>query len=262
MDLGGGEGGYPEEMVTPDDADWPRNADQAPSLKHVDSLVAQCRACPRLVEWRERVGREKRRAFADWTYWARPVPSFGDESAAVAVVGLAPAAHGGNRTSRLFTGDQSGDVLYAALHRTGYANQPFAVSADDGMTLTGVRLTVPVHCAPPDNKPTPEEKQRCTPYLRRELQLLAGTLRVVVLLGAYAWQATLAVLAADGWTIPVPRPRFAHGAEVKIDHPDGRGLVLLGCFHPSQRNTFTGRLTPQMVDDVLLRARELARRDA
>ncbi|MCW4354342.1 uracil-DNA glycosylase [Hoyosella sp. YIM 151337] len=235
--------------------DWPARARDAATLKDVDALVADCRACPRLVAWREHVGRVKRRSFAGATYWARGVPSFGDSSARVVIVGLAPAAHGGNRTGRMFTGDQSGDVLYAALYRTGFSNQPASVSKHDGLILHGVRLVAPVHCAPPENKPTPEERDRCAPYLARELELLSPSLRVAVVLGAFGWQALLATLAGAGWELPRPRPKFGHGAESAVSHPDGRLLTLLGCYHPSQHNTFTGRLTPAMIDAVLLRAR-------
>jgi uracil-DNA glycosylase len=173
------------------------------------------------------------------------------------VVGLAPAAHGGNRTGRMFTGDQSGDVLFAALHRAGLASQPTSTRIDDGMALRGTRLMAPVHCAPPQNKPTPQERDACSPFLAREIELLAPTLRVAVVLGAYGWQALLAVLAAAGWEVPRPRPRFGHGVELQLAHPDGRRLALLGCFHVSQHNTFTGRLTPSMLDAVLERAKAI-----
>jgi uracil-DNA glycosylase family 4 len=239
-------------------ADVARAAADAPDLGALDAVVPTCRACPRLVAWRELVGVEKRAAFRDETYWARPVPGFGDPQAAVLVVGLAPAAHGANRTGRMFTGDRSGDFLFAAMHRTGFANQPTSVSRDDGLTLTGIRVTAPVRCAPPANDPTPDERRTCGPFLGRELALVAPS--VVVALGAFGWQALLTTLAEQGWDVPRPRPRFAHGAEVALTGPDGAGLVVLGCFHVSQQNTFTGRLTPQMLDDVLLRARELARR--
>ena len=210
--------------------------------------MVRCRRCPRLVEWRERVAREKRAAFRDEHYWGRPVPGFGDPEAAVYVLGLAPAAHGGNRTGRVFTGDRSGDFLFAALHRTGYANRPLSVRAGDGLELHDCRITAAVRCAPPANKPLPEERERCAGWLARELDLIA-TPRVVVCLGAYAWEAALRTPALADGPPPRPRPRFGHGAE------HGR---LLGCFHPSQQNTFTGKLTPAMLDDVLLRARERA----
>jgi uracil-DNA glycosylase family 4 len=248
----------PEPGVTA--ATWPLLAGTAETLAEVDALVTECFACPRLVAWREQVGEERRAAFRDEEYWARPVPSFGDEHARVLVVGLAPAAHGGNRTGRMFTGDRSGDFLVASMHRVGLASQPTSVHRDDGLTLHDVRICAPVHCAPPDNKPTPDERRRCSPYLGRELELLAPTVRVAVVLGGFGWQALLATLADQGWLVPRPRPRFAHGAEVRLTHPTGRTLTVLGCFHVSQQNTFTGRLTPPMLDAVLAHARDLAGR--
>ncbi|GAA0326141.1 uracil-DNA glycosylase family protein [Streptomyces turgidiscabies] len=217
------------------------------SLSELDERIAGCRACPRLVAWREEVARTKRAGFADWDYWGRPVPGFGPADARLLIVGLAPAAHGGNRTGRMFTGDRSGDVLYAALHEVGLASQAGAVSVDDGLELYGVRITSPVHCAPPANKPTPEERDACRPWLVSELELLRPTLRAAVVLGAFGWQAALPALDAAGWSVPRPRPAFGHGARVTL----GGGLRLFGCFHVSQRNTFTGRLTPAMLRDVL-----------
>ena len=216
------------------------------SLAQLDTRMAQCAACPRLVRWREEVGRVKRAAFQDWTYWARPVPGFGPADASLLIVGLAPAAHGGNRTGRMFTGDRSGDVLYQALYDVGLASQPTSTTAEDGLELYGVRVTAPVHCAPPENKPTPGERDTCRPWLVQELTLLRPTLRAVVVLGAFGWQAALPAFAAAGWTVPRPRPAFAHGTRVPLD-----GLDLYGCFHVSQRNTFTGRLTPAMLREVL-----------
>ncbi|MFI2038593.1 uracil-DNA glycosylase [Streptomyces bottropensis] len=218
----------------------------AAGLAALDSRISGCRACPRLVEWREEVARTKRAAFADQEYWGRPVPGFGPPDAALLIVGLAPAAHGANRTGRMFTGDRSGDVLYAVLHDLGLASRGTAVGADDGLELYGVRITSPVHCAPPANKPTPEERNTCRPWLVRELELLRPTLRAVVVLGAFGWQAVLPALAEAGWDIPRPRPVFGHGTHVPLD-----GLDLHGCFHVSQRNTFTGRLTPAMLREVL-----------
>ena len=232
-----------------------RAASGAVDIAALDAVVPTCRACPRLVEWRELVGVEKRAAFRDETYWARPVPGFGDPQARVLVVGLAPAAHGGNRTGRMFTGDRSGDFLFAAMHRTGFASQATSASRDDGLTLTDVRVTAPVRCAPPANDPTPEERRTCGPFLARELALLRPS--VVVVLGAFGWQALLSTLAEQGWGVPKPRPRFGHGVEVVLTHAVIGSLTLLGCFHVSQQNTFTGRLTPQMLDAVLVRAREL-----
>ena len=235
----------------------PTQAQAVQTLGELDLLVTECFACPRLVAWREEVAHTKRAAFADETYWGRPVPSFGDPNASVLIVGLAPAAHGGNRTGRMFTGDRSGDFLFAALNRTGFASQASATALDDGLLLTGVLITSPVHCAPPANKPTPLERRTCAPYLARELELLAGTVRVAVVLGGFGWQALFATLGEQGWQVPQPRPKFAHGAQVPLTHDDGRTLTVLGCFHVSQQNTFTGRLTQDMLDDVLVRAREL-----
>jgi uracil-DNA glycosylase family 4 len=214
--------------------------------------VSECRRCPRLVEWRERAARDKRAAFRDEDYWGRPVPGFGDPDARLLLLGLAPAAHGANRTGRMFTGDRSGDFLYAALHRAGFANQPTAVSVDDGLALRDCWITAGVRCAPPANKPLPAERAACAAWLERELPLLPNV-HVVLCLGAFAWDAALTTPAVLGRETPRPRPRFGHGAEW-----DAGGRVLLGCFHPSQQNTFTGKLTAAMMDDVLGRARELA----
>ncbi|MDQ3763154.1 MAG: uracil-DNA glycosylase [Actinomycetota bacterium] len=222
-------------------------------LSTLDDEITQCRACPRLVAWREKVAAEKRAAFRDQTYWGRPVPGFGPSDAALAIVGLAPAAHGGNRTGRIFTGDRSGDVLYAALYEVGLANQPVSIHRGDGLTLHRTRITAPVRCAPPANKPTPTERDTCRPWLVRELELLRPTLRAMVVLGAFGWRALLPALAVAGWPVPTPQPRFSHGTEVALD-----GLHLLGCYHVSQQNTFTGRLTPVMLVHVLRRAAELA----
>ncbi len=232
----------------------------AHSLAELDARVSECRACPRLVEWRERVAREKRAAFRDETYWGRPVPGFGPPDARLLIVGLAPAAHGANRTGRMFTGDRSGDVLYAAMHAVGLASQPTATAIDDGLELVGTRITAPVHCAPPENKPTPAERDRCRSWLESELHLLAPTVRAVVVLGGFGWQALMPVLAGAGWDVPRPRPRFGHGARVTLDPiaPDLPELTVFGCFHVSQQNTFTGRLTPAMVEDVLTRAADAA----
>lgn len=217
-------------------------------LAALDVRLVECRACPRLVEWRERVAREKRAAFRDETYWGRPVPGFGPPDAALLIVGLAPAAHGGNRTGRMFTGDRSGDVLYAALHAVGLGSQPTSVRIGDGLTLRGTRITAPVHCAPPDNKPLPAERDACRHWLAEELALLPA-LRAAVVLGAFGWQALLPVLADAGWEVPKPRPKFGHGAHVELAGP--HPLHLYGCYHVSQQNTFTGRLTPAMLEDVL-----------
>ncbi|QXC60989.1 uracil-DNA glycosylase [Aquihabitans sp. G128] len=216
------------------------------SLAAVSQDVVACRACPRLVAWREQVGEEKRAAYRDEDYWARPVPGFGDPAARLVVVGLAPAAHGANRTGRMFTGDRSGDFLYAALHRAGYANQPTSVSRDDGLELDGAWITAPVRCAPPANKPTTDERDRCRPFLDRELALLADA-SVFLVLGAFGYQGLAGYLGLR------PRPAFGHGVEVPL--ADGR--TILCSYHVSQQNTFTGKLTPAMLDAVLARAREL-----
>ena len=222
----------------------------ARQLAAIRAEVIECRACPRLVAWREEVGRRKVPRFADETYWARPVPGFGDPRASVLVVGLAPAAHGGNRTGRIFTGDRSGDFLFASMYRTGLANQPTSVSLDDGLRLHGAYIAAVNRCAPPANKPTPAERDACRQFLVRELELL-DRLRCVVCLGSLAWDGFLRALAASGHAVR-PRPRFGHGAAA-----DAGPYRLLGCYHPSQQNTFTGRLTEAMLDEVLARARRL-----
>jgi uracil-DNA glycosylase family 4 len=224
------------------------------ALAQLEAEIVGCRRCPRLVAWREEVARVKRAAFASEEYWGRPVPGFGDPRAEVVVLGLAPAAHGGNRTGRVFTGDRSGDWLFAALHRAGFANQPLSRSRDDGLALTGCWVAAAVRCAPPANKPTPAERDTCLPYAVRELELLADA-RVIVCLGAFAWDAAWRILAAGGTPPPRPRPRFGHGAEAAA----GR-FTLVGCFHPSQQNTFTGKLTEPMIDAVLERAAMLGGR--
>jgi uracil-DNA glycosylase len=223
----------------------------AQGLAALEAEVVACRRCPRLVAWREEVARVKRAAYAGEEYWARPLPGFGDPRARLLVLGLAPAAHGGNRTGRIFTGDRSGDWLFAALWRAGFANQPESISRDDGLTLHDCWVTAAVRCAPPANRPLPAERDNCLPYLERELALIE-TVRVVLCLGGFAWDAAIRALSAGGDTIPRPRPRFAHGAVAEI----GR-LTLLGCYHPSQQNTFTGRLTEAMMDDVLATARKM-----
>ena len=217
------------------------------TLHAVGGEVAECRLCPRLVEWREQVAREKRASFADQAYWGRGVPGFGDPMASLVVVGLAPAAHGANRTGRMFTGDRSGDFLFSALHRAGYANQPEATAIDDGLELTDAYITSPVKCAPPANKPNAAERAACRPYLERELALLTNA-RVFMVLGGIGYAAACQELGVS------PRPKFGHGLEVDL----GQGQTLLCSYHVSQQNTFTGRLTPAMFDAVLARARELA----
>ncbi|MGW4130153.1 uracil-DNA glycosylase [Amycolatopsis japonica] len=223
------------------------------SLAELDAEVVDCRACPRLVAWREEIAVVKRAAFAGETYWARPVPGFGPPDASLAIVGLAPSAHGANRTGRLFTGDPSGDVLFKALHRVGVASQPTSTHIGDGLELRGTRMVSPVRCAPPANKPTPEERETCRSWLAAELALLKPTLKAVVVLGAFGWQALLPVLAEAGWPVPAPRPKFGHGVEAELGD-----LRLFGCYHVSQRNVQTGRLTLDMVCDVLASATSAA----
>jgi uracil-DNA glycosylase family 4 len=269
---------------------------RAAAARTLDELTADsttCRACPRLVRWREEVARVKRRSFADEPYWGRPVAGWGDEAASIAIVGLAPAAHGGNRTGRIFTGDRSGDWLFAALHRAGLAALPTSTHVDDGHQLIGVRMVAAVRCAPPENKPTTAERDTCRPWLVRELELLAPTLRVVVVLGGFGWQALLPVLAGAGYPLPRPMPRFGHGARFDLADAEGRAssaiadrrassaiadrrassaiadrrassaiadrraLSVLGCYHPSQQNTFTGKLTEPMLDDIFALAKDL-----
>jgi uracil-DNA glycosylase family 4 len=234
----------------------------------LDELVARqsvCRACPRLVSWREEVAVVRRRAFREERYWGRPIPGWGSPRPRVLIVGLAPAAHGGNRTGRIFTGDRSGDFLFASLYRCGLAAQPTSVAAGDGQRLLDTRMVAAVRCAPPGNKPEPAERDACAPWLRAELRLVADDLRVIVCLGGFAWQALWPVLGQAGFVIPRPRPAFGHGAEVRLTGPGGPGgprtpgppgeLLLIGCYHPSQQNTFTGRVTPAMLDAIFIRAR-------
>jgi uracil-DNA glycosylase len=230
----------------------------AGTLAELAARQSVCRACPRLVEWRERVAAEKRRSFQAERYWGRPVPGWGAEQPRVLIVGLAPAAHGGNRTGRIFTGDRSGDVLYASLWRTGLAVQPTSTAAGDGQRLVGTRMVAAVRCAPPQNKPSMAERDTCAPWLTAELRFVAGGLRAVVCLGHFAWQALWPQLAAVGFTVPRPRPPFGHGAEVPVRRPDREAeppVLVIGCYHPSQQNTFTGRVTDVMLDEVFQRAR-------
>jgi uracil-DNA glycosylase family 4 len=222
----------------------------ARELERIAAEIVGCRSCPRLVEWRERVARDKTVRFANQTYWGRPVPGFGDPAAGILVVGLAPAAHGGNRTGRIFTGDRSGDFLFGSLYRVGLSNQPTSVSRDDGLRLIRAYLSAVNRCAPPANKPTPAERDTCLPFLAREIAALEP-LRVLVALGAFAWDGALRALSALGHPTR-PRPRFGHAAEAAVGP-----FVLLGSYHPSQQNTFTGKLTPQMLDAVFERAAEL-----
>jgi uracil-DNA glycosylase family 4 len=230
------------------------SADGWEDLAALDVAITECRACPRLVTWREEIARVKRASFAHQTYWGRPVPGFGAERPAILVVGLAPAAHGANRTGRVFTGDRSGDWLFASMHRVGLANQPTSTHLDDGLELIDTRVLAAVRCAPPQNQPTPDERDTCAPWLDAELGLVLPSVRVVVALGGFGWQAALTALARVGAVVPAPKPKFGHGAEALLALPDGREVRLIGCYHPSQQNTFTGRLTEPMLDDVLGRA--------
>ncbi|MGC5582979.1 uracil-DNA glycosylase [Ornithinimicrobium sp. W1679] len=236
-----------------------RAAAGARDVAELDARVSVCRACPRLVDWREEVATTGRRAsFADQPYWGRPAPGLGPAGAPVLVVGLAPAAHGANRTGRMFTGDRSGDWIFAALHRAGFASQPSSLHAGDGLRLTDLRMVAAVHCAPPGNAPTPQERATCAAWLERELQLAGPTVRAVMALGAIGWDAFLRSARDTGWQVPRPRPRFGHGAEALLHTPQGREVRLFGSYHVSQQNTFTGTLTEEMLDAVLTRVRHAA----
>lgn len=259
--------GWPDDPATPGTpvARTPaavRRLAATDDLAELDARVSVCAACPRLVRWREDVARDKRASFAGQPYWGRPIagwgaPTEGPGDAGLVIVGLAPAANGGNRTGRVFTGDSSGDWLFASLHRVGLATRERSEHAGDGQALVGARMVATVRCAPPENKPTVTERDTCAPWVDRELALLAPTLRVVVALGAYGWGGALRALSGAGFVVPRPRPRFGHGARVSLEG-DGHTAVLLGCYHPSQHNTFTGRLTPAMLDEVFTTARDLA----
>ncbi|GLW62092.1 hypothetical protein Arub01_03360 [Actinomadura rubrobrunea] len=258
--------GWPEDPATPDTPvahtaqEVAELADKAADLAELCARQSVCRACDRLVEWRERVAVERRRAFADQRYWGRPVPGWGDPEPRLLIVGLAPAAHGGNRTGRIFTGDRSGDWLFASLHRVGLAARPTSVRAGDGQRLLGARVAATVRCAPPGNKPTSAERAACLPWLAREVAEVARSVRCVVALGGYAWQGVWPALKQAGYGLPRPRPPFGHGARVELVPPAGAGpaVTLLGCYHPSQQNTFTGRLTEEMLDAVFTEAKALA----
>jgi uracil-DNA glycosylase family 4 len=222
------------------------------SVEELDADVSVCRACPRLVEWREEVAVVKRKSFADQPYWGRPIPGWGSVRPRVVIVGLAPAAHGGNRTGRVFTGDRSGDFLFAALHRAGLANQATCVDGGDGLVLNDTRVVAAVRCAPPGNAPTPAERATCAPWLDAEWRLVGSEVRVIVALGAFAWRAALQMIRSAGRTVATPAPQFGHGATATLGD-----VTLLGCYHPSQQNTFTGKLTPQMLDDIFLQAADV-----
>jgi uracil-DNA glycosylase len=227
------------------------------SAAQLDAEVSVCRACPRLVEWREQIAVTKRRSFAGQPYWGRPVPGWGAQQPRLMIVGLAPAVHGGNRTGRVFTGDRSGDVLYAAMYRANLANSPISVDAADGLTLNGTRVVAAVRCAPPANAPAPTERATCAPWLTAEWRLTGGDVRVIVALGGFGWRSALDMIRAGGGQVPRPQPKFGHGAAVTLRAPH-RGVVLLGCYHPSQQNTFTGKLTTAMLDDIFGRAATIA----
>jgi len=254
---GTGWPGDPADASTPTARSAPevlRLSSEAASVAELDALVSVCRACPRLVEWRESVATQGRRAsFSRQPYWGRPGPGFGDAEPEVLVVGLAPAANGTNRTGRMFTGDRSGDWLYAALHRAGYASRPTSVASGDGLELHGIRIVAAVRCAPPANKPTPTERDVCGHWLERDLALAAPTIRSMLSLGSIGWDASLASARRLGWAVPRPKPRFGHGAEAALVTSDGRPVRLLGSYHVSQQNTFTGRLTEAMLDEVVAR---------
>jgi uracil-DNA glycosylase len=258
-------GDWPDDPAGPDTpvahsaAEVTGLAAGAASLRELTARESVCRACPRLVAWREHVAVTRRRAFRDEPYWGRPVPAWGSERPGLMIVGLAPAAHGGNRTGRIFTGDRSGDFLFASLYRCGFAVQPTSVAAGDGQRLVDARMAAAVCCAPPDNKPEPAERDTCAPWLVAELRRVAADLRVIVCLGGFAWQATWPVLARLGFAVPRPRPAFGHGAEVRLTNPEWPdGVLVIGCYHPSQQNTFTGRVTPAMLDAIFMRARAAA----
>jgi uracil-DNA glycosylase family 4 len=231
-------------------------AEAAQSVEQIDAEVSVCRACPRLVEWRERVAVDKRKSFAGEPYWGRPSTGFGSVRPRVMVIGLAPAAHGANRTGRVFTGDRSGDFLFAALHRAGLANQELCVDAADGLALNRTRIIPAVRCAPPANAPTPAERATCAPWLDAEWRLVGADVRVIIALGGFAWRAVLDMVRAAGGSVGRPVPKFGHGATAPLRTPHGE-VTLMGVYHPSQQNTFTGKLTPQMLDDVFGKAAAL-----
>ena len=249
-----GDPATPRTPVAADPAQVAALAAQVESIGELDALSSVCRACPRLVTWREDVARVKRRAFADQPYWGRPVPGWGSERPRLLIVGLAPAAHGANRTGRMFTGDRSGDQLYAALHRAGLVNQPTSVDAADGLRANQIRIVAPVRCAPPANAPTPAERDTCWPWLEAEWRLVRDHVRVVVALGGFGWQVALRLPGLPLESGHARKPRFGHGAVAELEP----GVRLLGCYHPSQQNMFTGRLTPTMLDDIFTDARKQA----
>jgi uracil-DNA glycosylase family 4 len=248
-----GDPASPNTAVASTPAQVAAEAANVESLPQLEALVSVCRACPRLVEWREQVAAGKRKSFADQPYWGRPIPGWGSATPKLLILGLAPAAHGGNRTGRVFTGDRSGDVLYAALFRAGLATSPDSVDAADGLELIDTRMAAALRCAPPGNAPTPGERQTCAPWLEAEWRLISRHVRVIVALGAFAWRAALRMVG----TAESPKPKFGHGASATLRSADG-DLVLLGCYHPSQQNTFTGKLTPAMLDDIFAKAHAIS----
>ncbi len=255
--------GWPDDPATPDTPvartaeDVARLAAAAPDVGELCGAMSVCRACPRLVAWREDVAATKRASFAHQPYWGRPIAGWGDEQPGVLIVGLAPAANGGNRTGRIFTGDRSGDWLFAALHRVGLATQATSVHAGDGQRLVHTRMVAAVRCAPPANKPTPGERDACAPWLLREIELVRPSVRAVVCLGSFGWDAALRAFRSLGYDVPRPKPKFGHAVELALKDGEGHEVVLLGSYHPSQQNTFTGKLTEDMLDAVLGRAAEL-----
>ena len=258
-------GNWPDDPAGPDTpvarsaAEVTELADGAASLRELTTRQSVCRACPRLVAWREHVAVTRRRAFRNERYWGRPIPGWGSERPRLLIVGLAPAAHGGNRTGRIFTGDRSGDFLFASLYRTGFAVQPTSVAAGDGQRLVDARMVAAVRCAPPENKPEPAERDACAPWLAAELRLVTADLRAIVCLGGFAWQAIWPAMSSVGFAPPRPRPAFGHGAEARLTSSRAPGgVVVIGCYHPSQQNTFTGRVTPAMLDAIFIRARAAA----
>lgn len=248
-----GDPASPDTVVATTAAKVRSVAKRTRALGDLDAEISVCRACPRLVDWRERVAVEKRRSFAAEPYWGRPIAGFGAEHPSILVLGLAPAAHGANRTGRVFTGDRAGDFLFAALHRAGLATSPLSVDAADGLALNDTRIVAAVRCAPPDNAPTPAERSNCAPWLDAEWRLIGPDVRVIVVLGGFAWRAALDMIRAGGGVVPVPQPKFGHLARATVG-----GVQLIGCYHPSQQNTFTGRLTPAMLDDVFEQAKAVA----
>lgn len=243
-----------ETVVAATPAQVVRRARAVTTIEQLDAEVSVCRACPRLVKWREDVAVAKRKSYADQPYWGRPIPGWGSSQPRVLIVGLAPAAHGGNRTGRVFTGDRSGDFLFAALYRAGLANQALCVDAADGLVLNDTRVAAAVRCAPPANAPTPQERAVCAPWLDAEWRLTQSSVRVIIALGGFAWRAALEMVRNGGGAIGLPAPRFGHGATADVG-----GVTLIGCYHPSQQNTFTGRLTPAMLDDIFGQAKRFVR---